>query len=147
VTNPYKVKPLRVFVCRNIHNGMFSVRSVDTGRVLFHAQGLLLKNATFKVSAKGRARVLTSGQKNIHAGVLGELVTDPTEIAIAADRCLERVRYDPRRDAAFVDSRGREVGSADYALFTMRSVFIDSWPKYQAIAVDAENGKSSRRAA
>lgn len=77
---------------------MWSIRSCETGRVIAHAERVVLKNAEFKVSQKGRERVLREGQKNIHAGVEGELVVDHNEAqTIAQDITVgeNKFRYDP----------------------------------------------------
>lgn len=36
-----------------------------------------MSNATFEVSEKGRQRVLSSGKKNVHAKICGELTYEP----------------------------------------------------------------------
>jgi len=60
---------MRVFVYRNIHKNCLSVRNVKTGLVMAHVDSITLKNVKFKVSAKGRERVLKEKAKNVHAGV------------------------------------------------------------------------------
>lgn len=68
---------MRVFCYYNLHRHCFSMRALEgasKGRVIAHAAAVHIANATFKVSAAGRARVLSSRQKNVHAGVSGELL-------------------------------------------------------------------------
>ncbi len=59
----------RVYVYRNLHKNVWSVR--QDGRVRCHALELCLEDAKFLVSPAGRARVLKSNAKNVHAGVSG----------------------------------------------------------------------------
>lgn len=59
---------------RNLHKDCFSVR--HKGIVKVHAESLLLSEATFHVSQKGRERVLREQRKNVHAYVKGKLEVD-----------------------------------------------------------------------
>ena len=92
---------LRVFVCRNLRAGCYSVRAEtgpERGRVVAHAVAVEVRDAVLRVSAAGRARVLRERTKNVHAGVLGTCVGvdhDP-------DRLDVRLRYDPYRWGSFV---------------------------------------------
>jgi hypothetical protein len=60
---------MRAFVYWNSRVGLFSVR-VD-GRVKAHASRLIVTGVRFNVSEAGRERVLSSGHKNVHAGITG----------------------------------------------------------------------------
>lgn len=58
--------------------GKYSIQSregKDYGLVIGHADDLVLENCEFKVSPAGRARVLRERQKNVHAGILGRIVS------------------------------------------------------------------------
>jgi cellobiose-specific phosphotransferase system component IIB len=50
----------------------YSVKGSD-GKVLRHATDLSLLNPDIKVSNKGRERVRSEKQKNVHAGIKGEM--------------------------------------------------------------------------
>jgi hypothetical protein len=68
---------VKVFVYRNLNNGVWSVKSLlgsTYGRVIMHATDVLLVKPEFKVSEAGRQRVLREGRKNVHAGVVGDLI-------------------------------------------------------------------------
>jgi len=59
------------------------------GLVLAHADKLLLDDAVFKVSEKGRQRVISEQRKNVHAGVQGILSSfegDIRDIGTLADQ-------------------------------------------------------------
>lgn len=74
----YLVKPefligLKVRVYRNLQRDCWSV--LYQNRVIYHAQTLELKNATFKVRQGGYQRFLVEQRKNVHAFVCGEVVS------------------------------------------------------------------------
>lgn len=64
-------KNKRVWVYFNLHKKLFSVRY--RGRVVAHLDKVFLTNAIFKVSEKGRQRVLRKKSKNVHAYVVGNI--------------------------------------------------------------------------
>lgn len=68
---------MRVFVYFNLHKKCWSIRAMEgnqKGRVIAHAQAVELANCTFKVSEAGRQRVLREKRKNVHAGVVGDII-------------------------------------------------------------------------
>ena len=68
---------MRVFVYWNLHKNVWSVKALEgaqRGRVVGHHKQVLLANATGRVSEAGRQRVLREQRKNVHAGIVGELV-------------------------------------------------------------------------
>lgn len=78
-------------------------------KLLAHAASIDLENVRLTVHEGGRQRVLKTGRKNVHAWLEGD-VTDFVGKAKTA------VRYNPRRDVAFVDDQGRPVRTAWYAV-------------------------------
>jgi hypothetical protein len=67
---------MRAFVYYNLHKGCWSIKALDgsaKGRVVVHADRVLLRDCEFKVSEAGRQRVIRERKKNVHAGVVGEL--------------------------------------------------------------------------
>lgn len=115
-------KQLEVFVYRNLHENAFSVRDVKTGRVLAHADTVLVRNAEFRVGEKGRQRVLQEKRKNVHAGVRGELVLDFSTIPDQLP--ANQIRYDPYEGPDFVNWKGKPVKAADMVLLHDGKVFI-----------------------
>lgn len=110
----------RVAIYRNLHRPgvWFSVRDVKTGRVVAHATRITVRDVTFKVSAAGRAKVLATGHKNVHAFVVGTY--DP-EIAGAFLDTDTEVTYNPRKYETFVDKRtGEKLTAAASALVSDR---------------------------
>ena len=74
---------LKVYVYYNLHKHVFSIRAMEgpeKGRVIGYSDSVTLQDATPKVSQAGRLRVIAEGRKNVHAGMVGHLVsTDRVE--------------------------------------------------------------------
>ena len=87
---------VRVFVYRNLHRKCYSVKSLETGRVLFHADEITLVNVKFRVGKAGRERVLKTRQKNVHAGVVGYIA----DVSLIGQ--TSRVTYNPYKYSSFV---------------------------------------------
>lgn len=119
---------MRVFVYRNLTKKCYSIKAMEgpfKGRVIAHANYLRIKNATFKVSEKGRERVRRERKKYVHAGILGEwdvYVNRDAETMFQYSVCLspvtsvrETVSYNPYAEgpAAFVTRDGVPVHRAD----------------------------------
>ena len=68
----------KVFVHRNLNKPPYwtikARRGEDAGIVIGYDKAVHLNNVTFVVGEKSRQRVLASGQKNVHAGVVGDIV-------------------------------------------------------------------------
>ncbi len=77
----------RVYVYRNIRKNCWSVKDVQTRKVISHVEALFLKNCSFKVSEAGRQRVLRDKRKNVHAGIVGEIA--------APEQCITPIGYNP----------------------------------------------------
>lgn len=75
---PYKNREIKVGqkveVYRNLHNGLFSLRDLETGLVIAHGEDFTIKNVVVKLSRKGQQRVKDEQRKNVHAFLVGELV-------------------------------------------------------------------------
>jgi hypothetical protein len=75
---PKQARGKEVFVYRNLHQNCWSVKSKETGRIIAHADEVILSDVDYKVSQAGRERVLREKSKNVHAGLQGTLVNfDP----------------------------------------------------------------------
>jgi hypothetical protein len=95
----------RVFVYYNLHKKVWSVKSLKTGRVIAHAKTVQLRDCTYKVSKRGRERVLAERRKNVHAGVVGTLIAldQLAGYSVAFDfDTSEIVTYNPYRYETFV---------------------------------------------
>lgn len=70
---------MKVFVYRNLNRigHVYSIKSLEgisKGRVIGYAPRIVIDNAQLVVSQAGRERVLRQKRKNVHAGVVGDLV-------------------------------------------------------------------------
>ncbi|QFG08665.1 hypothetical protein PBI_VANISOA_86 [Mycobacterium phage Vanisoa] len=103
---------------------MWSVKALegpDKGRVIARHQLIILRNAKGKVSEKGRQRVLRERRKNVHAGLVGELVQGE---AVNLTPQAREVTYNPYRYDSFVyrDDETRFEG-CDLAILGHKTVY------------------------
>lgn len=105
----------------NSHKELVSVRK--RGKVISHADGVLLKNPEFIVQEGGRQRVLREKKKNVHAYVRGELIAEIPEdtlkglIEMADDAGYKAVRYCPYDRKTFYEKDSDSaVYSGSYAM-------------------------------
>lgn len=136
---------MRVAVYFNLHRKCFSIRAMEgpaKGRVVAHADDVILGRVSFRVSEAGRQRVIRERRKNVHAFVEGELKAwaGPHGFATVAGAkaglptcgswdavdqgmamLLEKqglpLSYNPYQDRAF-HARGVELRQARYALLS-----------------------------
>lgn len=95
----------KVRVYRNLHKQgiVYSVQDPRTGLVLGYSEEILLSNVTFKVSEYGRARVLRTKKKNVHAFVEGTLRGfQIADLSFSEFMQMEKVAYNPYKYTTFV---------------------------------------------
>lgn len=90
----------RHFVYFDSTRKTFSVRDQKTRRVCLKSNTLVVRNCTFHVSQSGRERVLRTGRKAVHAGILGS-ARQPRHPNFKGYG-WSQVKYNPRRDTSFV---------------------------------------------
>lgn len=125
-------------VYRNLHQQCWSVKALEgphRGRTVLHAAQLIVDRPQFKVSAAGRARVIQTKQKNVHAGVVGYVThaivqderyqTNPTIRVMASTALLSssmeysshkayrEVTYNPYKFETFVFAATHEPVTLD----------------------------------
>jgi hypothetical protein len=126
-----KMKILQAFVYRNLHQAgvCYSVKDRSTGKVAMHSNNLVVSRANFIVQKGGQAKVRQLGRKQVHAGVVGDLVVDPIELAkvLPELQSAPKAHYNPYQNDTFVSETNEPLTKADYVLLT------------------SENGKSSVR--
>ncbi len=85
-----------------------------------HDENLLVKNVQFVVQPGGRDRVRALGKKLVHAGVKGEIVTDPIEAGklISSMPKDKTAYYNPYKVDSFVDGDGKKLETAGVVLLT-----------------------------
>lgn len=112
------------FVYRNLHKGkgpgnyVYSLRGQESGLVEKRQSNFTLKDATFKISEKGRQRVLDEGRKNVHAGVLGRLTRLPKDVV------WQPLYYNPKKGANFTLQDGTSITTAPLVRFTKDGIKV-----------------------
>lgn len=109
---------VRVFVYRNLHRKCYSVRSMESGRVLFHVDEITLTDVKFRVGKAGRERVLRTRQKNVHAGVVGYIA----DVSLLGQS--SKVTYNPYKYSSFVRSDESSIDTAKIALIDASGIKV-----------------------
>jgi len=127
-----------VEVYYNLRKKCLSVRDGSTGLVVKHTHALKLvsgkvgyeRDIRFKVSEKGRQRVLKEKRKNVHAYVCGR-VMDLGKVRSLEDskarkpKTLRQVTYNPYKYETFVDVKtGEPVHFAQEVFIDGQTVYI-----------------------
>ena len=89
---PMSAVPVDVY--RNLHKNTWSIRSRTTGRVIAHADNVVVKNVKFVVQPAGRQRVLDEERKNVHAFVRGTLSPISTDMLTLVEFNVQ-IKYNP----------------------------------------------------
>ncbi|WEG18640.1 hypothetical protein PQ478_09175 [Alkalihalophilus pseudofirmus] len=108
-----------VRVYRNLHKSAFSIKDKKSGLVVAHADKVLLHNAKYIVSEKGRQRVISERTKNVHAVVEGAFV------GLEKPSCdLLLGYYDPYQYDSFIDKEtGSKLSESELAWFENEKVY------------------------
>ena len=98
---------MRVYIYWNIRRKCFSVKALagpNRGRVIAHVTHFEVADATFNVNEASRQRVIATGRKNVHAGIVGMLVASGNETSTHPGYVTagEVVKYNPHKWATFV---------------------------------------------
>lgn len=108
-------KPVRVYF--NLHKKVFSVQQKNekgSWIVRGYASDIKLKDAKFKVSQAGRARVLREKRKNVHAFVEGF-------VSEASIETPTKISYNPYKFDHFYTTKEEKVLSAGLVSLTLES--------------------------
>lgn len=113
---PMKLAKYKVYY--NLHKKCLSM--MYRGKVISHAVEYALKNVDFRVSAKGRERVLKNHRKNVHAFVCGE-----QDEGWPVDQLEQKVIYNPYKYKSFVraDTK-RPIYHANYAFVIGKDIYV-----------------------
>ena len=98
---------------------MFSVKDAKTGLVLCHADNITLNDVTFKVEEKKRQQVLSTGVKNVHAYVVGNIDLQSNEVLND-----NRVWYDPFKTDCF-KLNGERIDKCKRAYMSEKKVYVE----------------------
>ena len=112
-------KPVAVY--RNVTRNCFSVQQKVNGslKVLAHVPCLYLTDVEYKVSEKGRQRVLKNKQKNVHAKLHGYIssVRSLEDAIVWGNKEFRRVWYNPFLTDQFKDIKSQTTMTRSYGAF------------------------------
>jgi len=121
---------MKVFVYFNLHRKLWSVKALEgsnKGRVIAHSQYVVLTDVKAKVSEAGRQRVINSKQKNVHAGIVGELFTTDIPMFFSTDT-IENITYNPYKYNTFVYKNSEEpFEGSEYAYLNAPDRTVRVW--------------------
>lgn len=116
---------MQVFVYWNLHKNCWSIK--HKGKVIHHADQVVMANVQFKVSEAGRQRVIKEKRKNVHAGVNGHLLVF-SPLGEGRPYSLtnpEAVSYNPYLGPSFYKKNGGDaVFTSNRALLDNKIVFM-----------------------
>ena len=108
----------KVMVYKNLHKDGWSIK--QDGLVKGWADSLFLNSCVFKVSKKGRDRVIAEGRKNVHAFVTGYLSRRSDGINLDE---LIPITYNPYKYSSFVTLEDKvAVYKSDFVSFGLNVV-------------------------
>ena len=88
-----------------LQGGEINMLSVKrAGEKVDYASWVSLKNVEFKVHERGRLRCIESGQRNVHAWVVGDEILVQQDYQGLAPKGWRKAIYDPWKGGSFVDS-------------------------------------------
>lgn len=110
---------MKVKVYYNLHKKCYSIVSLEKenyGKVIKHSNCVPLFDAQFKVSEKGRQRVLSEQKKNVHAYVVGTWVSE-----FVPRLPIKLATYNPYKYSSFVDAHSKKpLAKASQVLLSKR---------------------------
>jgi hypothetical protein len=96
---------MKVFCYYNLHRHVWSIKALegqDKGRVIGHSKYVTLRDSKPKVSEAGRQRVLREQRKNVHAGIVGELMLKDVKMFLTEGEPVDYITYNPYKYSTFV---------------------------------------------
>lgn len=111
----------KYYVYWNLHKNVFSVKY--KGKVIAHLTNFYGKNCEFRVSEKGRQRVLAEKKKNVHSYVVCDQYVEG-DVNILSPFRLDiegRARYNPYKGPTFVNDSGEPLSKADFVRFEIEN--------------------------
>lgn len=112
---------MRHFCYFNLHKLVFSVRNQKTRLVEHHSNTVILNDCKFKVSQKGREKVLREKRKNVHAGIEGILCGFDNNYNLED---FTELTYNPYKYSSFVvKSTEKEVTGASLIVLKDKKIF------------------------
>lgn len=112
---------MKYFCYFNLHKFVFSVRNQKTRLVEYHSDVVVLNDCRFKVSQKGREKVIREKRKNVHAGVEGLLCGFENNYNL--EEFIE-LTYNPYKyDNFVIKATGQPVDKANIIVLKDKRIF------------------------
>ena len=112
----------------NLNNGKISLmgtRKPHTGKVVCHADAVLLTDVTFRVRPGGHRKAVETGVRNVHAFARGEVNTNINTSDLMCSTRWERVRYNPFIQGWFFrECDGARIDACAAALIVGHKLYI-----------------------
>jgi len=109
----------------NLRSKVWSLQD-KKGRVIAHRNNVVLEDVTWKVRPGGRAKVIETGEKNVHAFAIGKLSP-----GFVAENDPVRVTYNPFKMSCFhaiwEDGQVRPLKGSDYAFLSVDGKKGTAW--------------------
>lgn len=120
-----ELQGLKVKVYYNLHKHCLSVQ--HKGKVVAHVKHITLGDVHFRVSEAGRQRVLRTGQKNVHAFIIGVVSRD---FDCSTGENVE-ITYNPRLYKQFINKGTRkEIYGASCVLIEGKNIYAMGYLLY-----------------
>ncbi len=102
----------RYYCYWNLHLDCYSVK--HRGKVVGHHKNIIAHGVEFRVSQKGRERVLKDQRKNVHAYVVAERleIRDPETMGLF-EPWHRPIKYNPYKYCSFVDNDEKPIYNID----------------------------------
>ncbi|ADC52273.1 hypothetical protein BpOF4_21389 (plasmid) [Alkalihalophilus pseudofirmus OF4] len=115
----------------NIHHEGYSIRCSRTKKVLARCNSVRLKDGEFRVSEKGRQKVLASRRKAVHAYIKGTFIA-ADETMLDNPQMTQSVYYNPYKTELFTDVRsGKPMKRAEEVFCYGRVAYVRDNPIQQ----------------
>lgn len=110
---------MKVRVYFNLHKKLLSVQTKVNGvwKVIRHTDSIALSDVTFKVSERGRQRVIKNKRKNVHAYICGTVSDEPMN-----ESGMVPIIYNPYKFERFFDGTGY-IDTAEKVFVNGRKVY------------------------
>jgi len=109
----------RYYIYRNLHTGNFSIKY--RGKVIDHQEIIMLYEVEFRVSERGRQRVLREKRKNVHATAAAKTWNYASEHNLDN---WDEIYYNPYKTRTFVDKDGMPIYRSDKILCQNNKIYI-----------------------
>lgn len=112
----------RVKVYRNLHTRRISVRAAEG--VIYHAYNIVLDDVSFRVGQAGREKVLREKRKNVHAFVVGTVVSYDQNLILTDG---DIISYNPYRFNYFYNKEtDAEIKSTQRAFVSCSGIILSN---------------------